>query len=104
VAEDTARGRKQAFVAIVAGIAAMLGLAGLVLWRRGHRARVEAEQRTSEYDVPPPETTAEAAPPVVAPPASAPKKPGKICPTCGGRYTSDDSFCGKDGTTLVLLN
>lgn len=29
---------------------------------------------------------------------------GKICPSCGGRYTAPASFCGKDGTALVLVN
>lgn len=35
-------------------------------------------------------------------PAEAPR--GKICPTCGTRYEGDAVFCGKDGTTLVLVN
>jgi hypothetical protein len=29
---------------------------------------------------------------------------GKICPTCGGRFDGVATFCGKDGTQLVLLN
>jgi hypothetical protein len=29
---------------------------------------------------------------------------GKICPTCGERFEGGAEFCGKDGTTLVLLN
>ena len=29
---------------------------------------------------------------------------GKICPTCGGRFDGNATFCGKDGTALVLLN
>jgi len=29
---------------------------------------------------------------------------GKICPTCGARYGGEAIFCGKDGTTLVLVN
>ena len=37
VGEDGARERKQAFVAIVIALAACLGLAGLILLRRGHR-------------------------------------------------------------------
>jgi len=32
------------------------------------------------------------------------KPKGKICPTCGGRFEGEASFCGKDGTALVLLN
>jgi hypothetical protein len=31
-------------------------------------------------------------------------KRGKICPSCGGRYGGDATFCGKDGTALVLVN
>jgi hypothetical protein len=29
---------------------------------------------------------------------------GKICPTCGTRYEGGATFCGKDGTSLVLVN
>ena len=29
---------------------------------------------------------------------------GKICPTCGGRFDGSATFCGKDGTALVLIN
>jgi hypothetical protein len=29
---------------------------------------------------------------------------GKICPSCGGRYAGEATFCGKDGTALVLVN
>ncbi len=29
---------------------------------------------------------------------------GKICPTCGSRFEGSATFCGKDGTSLVLLN
>jgi len=29
---------------------------------------------------------------------------GKICPSCGGRYGGQATFCGKDGTALVLVN
>jgi predicted amidophosphoribosyltransferase len=35
--------------------------------------------------------------------SSAPPR-GKICPTCGGRFDGNATFCGKDGTALVLLN
>jgi hypothetical protein len=29
---------------------------------------------------------------------------GKICPSCGGRYSGEATFCGRDGTALVLVN
>jgi hypothetical protein len=29
---------------------------------------------------------------------------GKICPLCGGRYSAEAEFCGKDGAALVLVN
>jgi len=29
---------------------------------------------------------------------------GKICPSCGARFEGAATFCGKDGTSLVLLN
>lgn len=37
------------------------------------------------------------------PPVSTGPK-GKICPTCGTRYGGEATFCGKDGTTLLLMN
>ena len=38
-------------------------------------------------------------------PASLSPKRGKICPTCGDRFADGGAtFCGKDGTQLVLLN
>jgi hypothetical protein len=36
------------------------------------------------------------------PVAAGPK--GKICPTCGARYGGEATFCGKDGTSLLLVN
>jgi hypothetical protein len=36
--------------------------------------------------------------------AASPVQRGKICPSCGGRYAGDATFCGKDGTALVLVN
>ncbi len=53
---------------------------------------------------------AELVPDVVLAPAEAQDgtsglaKRGKICPTCGARFDSAASFCGKDGTALVLVN
>ena len=32
------------------------------------------------------------------------EKKGKICPTCGSRYDAESTFCGKDGTALVIVN
>jgi len=29
---------------------------------------------------------------------------GKICPACAARYTGDKTYCGRDGSELVLLN
>lgn len=31
-------------------------------------------------------------------------KQGKVCPTCGSRYGVEATFCGKDGTALMLVN
>jgi len=36
--------------------------------------------------------------------APAVRKRGKICPTCGQRYGAEAEFCGKDGTSLVMIN
>ncbi|HKQ68366.1 MAG TPA: hypothetical protein VJT73_03465 [Polyangiaceae bacterium] len=40
----------------------------------------------------------------IAPRAVATAPRGKICPSCGGRYGGEATFCGKDGTALVLVN
>lgn len=47
---------------------------------------------------------APASPDAAAPVGAAPKR-GKICPTCGDRFTEGGAdYCAKDGTHLVLLN
>jgi hypothetical protein len=120
-AQDGARERKVAFVAIVGGLAALLAFAGLVLVRRGAKPVATADDGAAA-DAPPPSSgptsdpgldeppsapaPAAAAPPsgAVARPAPAVRRRGKICPTCGERFGPDATFCGKDGTTLVLLN
>ncbi|HWL87693.1 MAG TPA: hypothetical protein VNO21_17935 [Polyangiaceae bacterium] len=50
------------------------------------------------------ETGDEFAPYVVGSPTKPLTAKGKICPTCGDRFDGSASFCGKDGTALVLLN
>lgn len=39
-----------------------------------------------------------------AAPAAAGASRGKICPSCGNRFDGAATFCGKDGTGLVLVN
>ncbi|MEP7124134.1 MAG: hypothetical protein ABJE95_24620 [Byssovorax sp.] len=127
VADDKAHERKTTFLAIVVGLSLALGFAGLVLARRGRRSEPAAEPAggvaaptAGDDDEEDPSSGAEASaaevpvaapiPPVqavagVAKPA--PRKAasrGKICPTCGERYPSEAVFCGKDATSLVLLN
>lgn len=119
VAQDGAHERKLVFVAIVGALASVLAFVGLVLARRGRRAADPIDE-----DAPPssrPEPDSEGKPSSVPAPSGAaaplpvresrreqpPAKPagkGKICPTCGERYPGDAVFCGKDATTLVLLN
>lgn len=109
VAEDTAKERKRTFVAVVVGIAAVLGLVGLVFVRRGRRADREPieDPPPSEgepVDAATPERAQAAPEPAPAPKPKEASARGKICPTCGERYGADASFCGKDRTTLVLIN
>src|SRR6185436_6458369 len=113
VAEDSAKARKQVFVAIVAALAALLGFAGFVLMRRGRGRTValgpegasrdsgaDAEVGSGEPSEPGDLSQSEPVSSVDAPsPSAAPRKRGKICPTCGGRYASEAEFCGKDGTS-----
>jgi hypothetical protein len=123
VADDGAKERKQVFLAIVGFFAACLGVAGLALMRRGRRSEERSESidtaeapETSEprgddvpqlgaithplgHRLPVEEPDGKAA--AEEPNASA---QGKICPTCGVQYGAEAEFCGKDGTSLVLLN
>ncbi len=82
VARDDARGRRTAFVVTVGGSTLALLAASLWLARRARRKATDLA--------------------VVTPPPPAPR--GKICPTCGERFAPEASFCGRDGTTLVLVN
>jgi hypothetical protein len=113
VGEDLAKERKIRFVALVGGLAALLAFAGLVVARRGRRrvgevgdvGDVEPDAGIEDEAAPPPEPAAKAPPP--EPPEKAPPRrarKGKICPTCGERYESEATFCGKDGTELVPVN
>ena len=130
VADDKARERKTTFLAIVVGLSLVLGFVGLVLARRGRRTEAagaggspvdgggDEEDPVCGADAPAGEGPAVAeapaaipafvTPPLATKPAqSAPRKAaskGKICPTCGERYPGEAVFCGKDATSLVLLN
>jgi type IV secretory pathway VirB10-like protein len=126
VADDSARRRKTTFLAIVVGLSLALGFVALVLVRRGRRPEPEAESE-GEVGAPRGDAPGEEAPPSLpeppapvaepkaagAPPPplnaapTAPKKAAsrkKICPTCGEHYPSEAVFCGKDATSLVLVN
>lgn len=112
VAEDAARARKVVFVALIGGLAVALGFVGLVVARRGRRRGEPDEALDPEPEAPVSggEEPEAAAPPPPADPIQAIARSagkvgrGKICPTCGDRYGGEATFCGKDGTTLVLLN
>lgn len=112
VAEDAAKERKYLFVGVVALLSLVMGFVGLVIARRGRRAPEsersadEGEGEASpESEAPPSQGEGAPAPSRGGPaPKARGKDRGKICPTCGERFPSDATFCGKDGTTLVLLN
>ena len=88
-------------LALVGGVATLLGLAALVLWRRGSSgppARV-AERSSAPIEQPGP---AQPAPPPFSGTGPIPKR--RICPVCGTRYEGEAGFCSKDGVELVPLN
>jgi hypothetical protein len=102
-AVGSARERKRLFLFIVGGVAAALALGGFVLRRRGSRPDAAPEAEESAH-TPAPVPSEQ---PPVAPVASSAvsRKPrGKICPSCGQRYSAESVFCGRDGTSLVPLN
>lgn len=66
--------------------------------RKGFNPGVKACPEHGEELVPAAVAGAAAGPP------AGPASRGKICPTCGIRSDGASSFCGKDGTALVLVN
>jgi hypothetical protein len=95
IAEDTAKNRKLTFVAVVVGIAAILGFAGFFLLRRGRRAdeRKAPDERESVVAPPPNVALFEAKPTA-----------SMECPECGTTYPPGTAFCHDDGTPLVPLS
>lgn len=68
-----------------------------------HAQQVNAANRAAPPSRAPNAPTGTAMMPQV-PPAAAPRRRGKICPTCGERSDGSTDYCAKDGTALVLLN
>lgn len=87
--EDVAKRRKQIFIGVVGGIAALLALGGFILLRKGRRSRPEAEDAS--------ETPAE--PPAVAFFEKAPNQPMR-CPKCDELFDPSVGFCPNDGAPL----
>ena len=92
--DTTARSRRTVFVWSVALLAAIMGVAAVVVAKRRrnwvtnqevavHKARTPAYSEGES-----PETT----------------PTQRICPICGEQYDSTSQFCGKDGANLVPLN
>lgn len=82
-------------LALVGGIATLLGLAAIVLWRRASGGQ-QASRLAERGSVP-------IAEPALPPPAG-PLPKRRICPVCGTRYEGEAAFCSKDGVELVPLN
>jgi hypothetical protein len=89
VAENTARTRKITFIAIVCGVASLLGVAGLAIWRRGRGSRATEDRVT--FAAPPPNVTIFE--------TTSPKS--LECPRCGRGYPPGTGFCSDDGSALV---
>jgi hypothetical protein len=100
VAEDRATSRKAMFVGIVATVALLLGLVGLVMVRRARRAA----SRVAPPVAPPPPAEERIETVAVPPPADLVLPSKRICPVCGKHYPAESRFCGQDGASLVPIN
>lgn len=87
-AEDRARERRQLFMVVVGAVASALALVGLVLFRRGAKAREASRERESAPAPPPNVTLFEGV------------ARSMECPNCGKRYPPESSFCAVDGAAL----
>jgi hypothetical protein len=85
--EDRSGNRRRMFVAIVGGLALLLGAIGVVLVLRGKKRRAG------------PDPAGAAAAP--ARPAATPAPGTRVCPTCREEYPPDAQFCPIDGNRLV---
>jgi hypothetical protein len=91
-AEDSAAARKRTFVAIVGGVAGILGIVGLAIWRRGRGRRDGEEERESE--APPPNVTL----------FDGTRHKLLACPRCGREYPGGTGFCEDDGAGLIPIS
>jgi hypothetical protein len=86
--DDRSNRHRRLFVAIVGGLAFLLGAVGVLLVLRGKKRRPD----------PAPASSAPAAP-RAAPPAPAPG--ARFCPTCREEFPPDAQFCPNDGNRLI---
>jgi hypothetical protein len=82
VARDDSKSKTRLFVALVGGLALLLGITGFVLVRRSRRS-------------------AEVAPESPSRPRATPGVTAKVCPTCREEFPPHAEFCDKDGNRLV---
>lgn len=88
--DDASGDRRRTFVAIVGGLALVLGAAGLVLVLRNRRKRARGS------------AAPEGVPTAIA--AAVAATPGAmVCPTCREEYPPDAVYCPTDGNRLVRL-
>ncbi|MGZ6086697.1 MAG: hypothetical protein ACXWUE_24695 [Polyangiales bacterium] len=102
--------RRFVYLAIAGGACTLLGLAALVLWRRGNAQAAEEEaKRAAKKDKRAPLQPVRAAPPpptpvaIASPPAATAMGFGnaRICPTCGTTPPAEAEFCPNDGTRMA---
>lgn len=98
LAENKGQSRKLAFVALVGGIAFILGVIGLVIVRHNRKVhRLQVARLQAEAAAEPLDQT------IVPAQQNLPQK-RKICPICGTQYPPEFQFCGSDGASLVPIN
>ena len=123
--DDGGKQRKAIFIAIIVGIAAVLGVVALFGWRRSQRAAMLAKEAESRHEArlrevedrkrarkmeheaqlaAHEESKRKAADHVEKLKAESPAGQGSVCPSCRREFSLSGGFCPHDGNRLVPVS